>query len=556
VRATLDWSYALLSETEQVLFERLSIFAGGWTLEAAEVVTAADGLSSDDVLGLLGRLVDTSMVVAEPGAAGDVRYRLLESVRQYAAERLTSQRSYKALLQRHSEYFLDLAEQTAPRLANPDIRAAQLRLQAEHANLRAALGSLLDRGDADRCQRLAGALGRFWFFQGSLAESHTWLTRALAMAGGDRPTLDRARCLFGMSMLLTVRGEYAAIQDVAEEACSIFHSVGEPVDEAYCLFVLGTACVRLGKYPEARAYLEAGIAASRAAHDPGAESACLYRLAMLAIELEDNDNAQRWAQAALAAAMAIGQVVQIADAHLALGVVSSRQGDYVAAARSLQASLATWRELGARWFIAETLLHLGELALEQGDFGIARARLREGLVVARELGDRFTIAVALERYAQLAALEERWQLSLEFAATAERLRDELGAALSPADQRRLERYLARAQRAVERSSSGVTPTMDVAEAIDAALAPTPTDKQGHAFRRETQLLTPREQTVARLIARGKTNRQIAEQLVIAEGTAERHVGNILAKLDMSGRSQIAAWAVARGLAAEEIPTEV
>ena len=249
VRATLDWSYALLTEPEQVLFERMSVFAGGWTLEAAEVVAGSDGLAPREVLALLGRLVDTSMVLAEPGPAGQVRYRQLERCAQYATERLAWRGSTEAAHRRHAAYFLDLAQEIAPELAHPQVIAAQVRLEAEHANLRAALGRLLDRGDVDGLQQLAGALGRFWFFQGNLAEADTWLTRALALPGGDRPTLGRATCLFGVSMLLTSRGEYGGVVEVAQEARALFHAFGDPVEEAYSLFVLGTAAAAWAATP-------------------------------------------------------------------------------------------------------------------------------------------------------------------------------------------------------------------------------------------------------------------------------------------------------------------
>jgi hypothetical protein len=143
--------------------------------------------------------------------------------------------------------------------------------------------------------------------------------------------------------------------------------------------------------------------------------------------------------------------------------------------------------------------------MEQGDFGIARGRLREGLLLAQELGDHFTTAAALEEFSQLAALEEHWQLSLQLAAAARTLRHDLGAPLSPADQRRLHRYLARAHRKVGATRAG-GPTMATAEAVEAALALTPTDTPSHTIRHDAQVLTGREQAVARLIAQGKVVR--------------------------------------------------
>lgn len=205
-------------------------------------------------------------------------------------------------------------------------------------------------------------------------------------------------------------------------------------------------------------------------------------------------------------------------------------------------------------------MHLGKLAVEQRDLGVARTRLSEGLLLAQQLADRFTTAAALEGFVQLAVLEGRPRLALQLTGAAEVLRESLQAPPAPAERGSLERYLTRARRALgdlpAEAARMEGRTMGVPQAIEAALA----RETSSALRRQNGsdggVLTAREHAVVRLIAQGKTNRQIAEQLVIAEGTAERHVGNILAKLDMNARSQIAAWAVAHGLGPSTIPTDV
>jgi predicted ATPase/DNA-binding CsgD family transcriptional regulator len=560
VRATLDWSYALLTESERMLFERLAVFVGGCTLEAAEAVAGGDGLAPREVLALLGRLVYTSMVVVEPAPDGHTRYRLLEALRQYGRERLTESGSADDIHRQHAAYFLALAEQIEPDLSNPRVMAAQARLEADHDNFRTALGWFVDQADIERAQRLAGALGRFWFFRGHLAEADVWLSRLLAVGVGDRPTAGRAKCLYGAGMLAIGRSDYLAVESLSEQGRGLWHALGNAAQEAFCLFTLGQATMRLGKYAAARPHLEAGLALSRAASHGGAEANCLVSLAELAAELGHDDEASRWAEAALVRATEIGQERQIAVARRMLGVLSLRRGEYPGAAGWLEGSLTTWRKLGELWWVAQTLVSLAQLAIACGEIGTARTHLTESLRLAQELGDRLRTAEGLEGFVQVAVLEGRPRLALQLGAAAEAVRESIRVPQPPAGRSHLERYLGRARsalggQAAERASVAGQ-ALGMRHAIDLALSGTALSTVDRPARRGRAVLTAREQGVARLVAQGLTNRQIAERLVIAGGTAERHVGNILGKLEMNARTQIAAWAVAHGLVPSEIPTEV
>jgi non-specific serine/threonine protein kinase len=320
------------------------------------------------------------------------------------------------------------------------------------------------------------------------------------------------------------------------------------------------ATTRLGKYAEARANLKAGLEVSRAARHGGAESNCLFTLADLAIDLGDNDEARVWAEASLARATEIGQARQIAAARGFLGVVSMRQGDFHGAAAWFEASLATWRELGEVMWIAEALGRFAQLAIEQADVSTARTRLKESLLLAQELGDRLRIATVLEGFVQIAVLEGTSRLALKLAVAAESMRDSIGVPLPPAERSRLDRYLAQARSTLGKRAADTAQiegrALGVQGAIELALGNPSAHPVDPAARRVRGVLTAREKAVARLVAQGLTNRQIAEQLVIAEGTAERHVGNIFGKLNMNARSQIAAWAVGQGLVKSEIPGDM
>ena len=300
VRATLDWSYGLLAKPEQILFDHLAVFAGGWTLEAAEAVAGADGIEPGDVLPLLGQLVDKSLVVVEPGPAGLVRYRLLEVLRQYGLERLAARGHVPSVQDRHAAFFLTLAEQTEPELFGRGGLAAQARLECDHDNCRAALRWLVAHADTGRAQRLAGALGRFWFFRGYLSEGETWTERVLALPGGDRPTAGRAKTLYGAAGVALARGDYAAVERTALEARDLWRRLGNRAEEGFALFLLGHAAQRLGASRAARTFLEAGLALSRATRQGAAEANCLWALAEVAFDQGDDREARAWAQAALA----------------------------------------------------------------------------------------------------------------------------------------------------------------------------------------------------------------------------------------------------------------
>ena len=550
VRATLDWSYGLLTPPERRLFARLAVFAGGWTLEAAEAVAGTDGLAPRAVLPVLGRLVDQSLVVVEPAPGGPARYRLLEALRQYGLERLAAGGRAPRVRDRHAAYFLALAEQAAPELFGPGAPAAQARLERERDNCRAALRWLVERAATERAQRLVGALGRFWFYRGYLAEGEAWTARVLAMPGAERPTAGRAKALYAAGAAALGRGDYTAVETAAREARALWRALGDAAEEGWSLFLLGFVARLRGDYPAARAFLETGLAASRAAGHGAAEANCLWALAEVAADQGDDREARSLAEAALARATAVGWTVGRTVARRVLGTLHLRRGDYPAAEALLSASLADTRRQEARWWTAETLVRLGQLALAQGELGAARAHLAESLALARDLGDRTGAVSALEGLAHLAVVQGAPRYALQLAGAAAAQREAGRAPLAPSDRARLERHLVPARRALgARAAEGAWAegrALPLRPAIDLALAGPPAGPQERAGTRRPTVLTPREHEVAGLVARGLTNRQIAAQLVIAEGTAERHVGNILAKLDVATRSQIAAWVAGQG----------
>jgi predicted ATPase len=279
MRATLDWSYGLLSDSERTLFNRLSVFAGGWTLEAAEAVCAdpkPPGLiRTEEVLELIGRLVDRSLVVAEPTESGSMRYRMLEPLRQYANERLRKKGEDGAVRARHRDWCLALAEAAWPALIGPDQHMWFVRLTREHDNLRAALElTLQEPVDAVPALRLAGGLHWFWWRHGHASEGRAWLARALELddrLGTSRePAAQHARldALKGAAILARGQGEYEAAETFCTAMLALAQEVNDPAAKADALYWGGFNAVALGDSERGSSLIEESLSLWRQVGDP------------------------------------------------------------------------------------------------------------------------------------------------------------------------------------------------------------------------------------------------------------------------------------------------
>jgi non-specific serine/threonine protein kinase len=258
LRSTIDWSYDLLREPEKLFLQRLSVFAGGWTLAAAEEVCAGEGIEQRDVLDLLTSLADKSLVVPEQEDA-QTRYRLLETVRQYARDRLEDNGGSAAARVRHRDYYLALAEEADPKLRGAEQAEWLRRLENEHENLRAGLEwSLVEAGPQEGL-RLCGALQRFWWTRGHFTEGRQWCTRSLCKAGAEERTRERAYVLNAAGVLSHDQGDYPAAKAFHEEGLAIRRELGDRRGTAASLGNLGNVALNQGDYPAARALLEESL---------------------------------------------------------------------------------------------------------------------------------------------------------------------------------------------------------------------------------------------------------------------------------------------------------
>ena len=556
LRGTLDWSHDLLSEEEKKLFWRLSVFAGGWTLDAAEGVGWDNDIEQGETLDLLSGLVDKSLVVSEPTEDGGVRYRLLEPVRQYALEKLEESRNADSVRRRHSEYFLALAEAAEPELWGPEDNAWLERLEAEHDNLRAALSWTLGRREAEPALRLAGALWRFWITRGYYEEGRRWFEGALEK--GKRTTA-RARVLAGLGHLALWQGDLSRAKTAAQEGLKLSNEAGiEGMFAADFLIVLGEAEKRRGDRERAKELLETALVLSREAGDRRGIAWSLGSLANVSSSQGDHERAKELYEEGLSLSRELGGAETIGVQLLSLGYEFLLEGDHERATALNEEAAALLRIRGYRTGLEIALVNLGWAALVRGDHNRAAERFEESVVLCKELGDRSTAAESLEGLACAAGARGEAERAARLFGAAQGLSEAEGYHRAPRELALREPYLADAHSRLDgalwgtKLEEGRAMTLD--EAIQYALseeevvAPSfPTPEQSRS--EQPAALTGREEEVAALVAQGLSNRQIASELHLSERTVENHVSKILRKLRLTSRAQVASWATHQRLIA-------
>jgi tetratricopeptide (TPR) repeat protein len=405
LQAMIAWSYDLLSESERVLLRRLSVFAGGWTLDAAENVGAGEPIEAENVLDLLTRLVDKSLVVYERGEA---RYRLLETIRQFAQERLVESGEAEAFRWRHAEQYLWLAEEAEPRLFTPDSRAWLDRLEREQDNLRALLGWVVEAaaspwGDkaVDHGLRLGWALRLYWQTRGSVTEGREWLERLLTpgvnpgRSAAVRRTEVRARALSAAGTLAWMQGDTNTAKRNYQECLSIGRELGDRGVIAVALQGLGTAAFYEGAYQESRTLHEQSLSIRRELGDQLGIALCCNNLGVITREQRDYERAQALLEESLAIRRELGADLHASAPLMVLGTVRMLRGDCVQAIASYEESLAVSQELGAQLKIGEVFRYLGTVARLEGDLETSRARYVESTRLHLRLGHRFELAMCL-----------------------------------------------------------------------------------------------------------------------------------------------------------------
>lgn len=401
LRATIDWSYDLLSEHERTLFRRLSVFAGSWSLESAEAICADDDLDMDDVLDLLTQLVDRSLVLVDHGA--DVAtYTMLETIRQYAAERLVEAGDL-AVGRRHADYYLALSREIEPGLRSPERASLLDSLERAHDNFRAAIRWYAANNAAEHALELAGYLWQFWYGRGYLSEGRTTLANLLAQVGPVAAREQRARALNGLGNLDYEVGDHVAASAHLRESLAIRRTIGDEAGVADVLNNLGNLAFRQGDLAASERQYAESLELRRRTGDRWAIAASLNNLGTIARRRRDLRAARTLYQESLDIERSLGNRRGIADTLNGLGNLAYEEGDLGAARAAYEESLAHERALGERMSIAITLNNLGNIAAAQGDAVAGRAFLEESLAIKQSLGGKRSIAITLNSLGDLAA---------------------------------------------------------------------------------------------------------------------------------------------------------
>jgi non-specific serine/threonine protein kinase len=557
MRATLDWSYGLLAEAECVVFQRLSVFVGGWSLEAAENVCSGGIVDRHGLLARLTRLVDASLVHVDERDER-VRYRLLEPVRQYAQNCLTASGELAAVRRQHAAYFVSFAQrwETDANVGGPGRQAAHTALGHEQDNLRAALRWCVEHGEAEMGLRLGRAHWNFWVVRGLYSEGRTWLTQLAALPAAANEPTERAVALSISASLASRQGGYATALEIYREVLPRLREAHDPWLLENALEDLGIIAMDTGDYSSAEGNFDQALTIARSAGDRVNEAVALHNLAMLAAEQQDFPKARALSEQNLALARELGDAWRIGGALRVHGLVVFLQGDVIQSHLLLQEAVAVYRQLGERYRLAYALDSLGHVSSAKEQYAAAGEALSESLQLRHEFGDRYGVAESLESIAALAASQREPARAVQLAGAAASIRDSIGSPLSPLRRTLLDQWLIPLRQtlgvdAIE-SAWEAGRVMSLQQALELALEATRTpatqpDQPPAATRRQVAELSPREQEVAALLAHGLTNRQIAERLVITERTVGAHIGHILDKLGFNSRHQIGVWASEHGM---------
>lgn len=446
--ATLDWSYDLLRDPERTLLCRLAVFAGGWTLDAAEAVCAGGNVEGRDVLDLLTALADQSLVLYGEQAESP-RYQLLGTIRQYASERLAAQGEGDTLRRRHRDYYLSLARESKEKLAGPEQRRWLEELEREHDNLRTALETCArDPESGVIGLRLAAPLGQFWDMRGYMSEGREHLAVALAHPGAQEGTKERAHCLNGAGIAAWRQADFPAAQKLLEEALAFWRGLDEKPSMAATLNNLGILARHQGEFARAQSLLEESVGIAHAVGQQTVEANGFNNLLTLALDQSDYAGARTYGEKALGLWRQLKDEWGTAMTLGNLGDVAASQGDLAGAQAWFEEGLALKRKLGDKQGIASILANWGALSVERGELTAAQHQLAECLALCRELGTRHESTLALDGLARLALRRAQASRAALLHGAADALRDDIGAPITPDQQPEHERQLSRVRAAL------------------------------------------------------------------------------------------------------------
>ena len=532
LKSTLDWSHELLAEGEQTVFHRLSIFPGAFDLTAATAVCDAN------VVRILARLVEKSMIVAAVDPHGSSRYYLLDTLRHYGRDRLDESAEREGIEYRFIHHYAAAFDGPATHARSADQKAWLARAEQENDNLRGVLNLTRIRNPA-RMIQLAAALSWFWFVRGHWTEGLEWTEAALAAS--PEPSSARARLLSGAVCLARYLNRYSQGFKYGEESLRLYEELHDEVGRAQALFEVGWLAMPSQRFDEAEARFQEVLRISREQRSAALTIRAFLGLGQVRWRLGKSLEARRFLLQAESFARSLDDVWLRIALYDTLGHVSHDLRDFKPARRYFQEGHNAAQELDDRYHAAHTLANLAYVDLDTGDLAAMEVSLQASLPVSVELGQRVDVSLCLDGFALLASARHHYQRALVLFAAADAIRHSIGAGWSSMHKARVKAAIARCEKALPRDrarrywNEGQSMTIDEAVrsvlAREAREAPVAVD------------LSHRERMIAALIGEGLTSSQIAARLKISERTVDSHAEHIRNKLGLHSRAQIAAWAV-------------
>jgi predicted ATPase/DNA-binding CsgD family transcriptional regulator len=509
LRATMQWSYDLLSEEEKTLFRRLCVFAGGFTLEAVETVCSGDGIQESRVLELLASLVEKSLVIVTE-QPGEARYGFLETVKQYALDRLEESGEAGLVRERHVLYYLALAEKAEHELRGMQQGVWLEWLDREYDNLRSALSWTLEGEHAELALRLGGALGEFWHVLGHQNEARRWLEAALAKGEGA-PIPVRAKALVMAGHIAWEQGDYERSVVLSEEGLALFREIGDDAGAVVALYVLGAAALFQNDLERATILTEEAVTLQRAS----------------------------------------GDSVGMARSLPILGAVAQLGRDYERAVALHEEGVSLAREAGDDFAVVVSLVVGASAYLGLGEHRRVRELYEEGLNLSRDLKLMHLTASNLNVAAALAGSQGQAERSARLWGAAEALREAIGVVFSPFERSYYEPYIIAAKAKLDEAAWEAAwaegRAMAPEKAVEYALDQEPVQEEPSQKPSYPEGLSTREVDVLRLAAQGMTNARIAQELFVSPRTVNWHLGSVYRKLGTSSRSEAVRFAAEHNL---------
>jgi predicted ATPase/class 3 adenylate cyclase len=471
LRALIDWSYGLLSDKERVLLRRMSVFTGDWSIDAAERICSGGEIEFSEVLELLIQLVDKSLVAAEEGTI-EARYRMLETIREYATEKLAEKEEMDAFSRHHADFFLALAEQAEPKLTSADRTPWLDRLEVEYDNIRRALQWFIRHEKAEQALRLGGSLWRFWEVRGHWTEGRTLLAAGLEIAGKIGSSLAQAKALQGTGVLAFYQRDYAAAKNSFEHSLALCREFEDNRRTAWILIYQGWMANDSGNFELALALLNESLTLFRKVKDKQGIAWSLCRLGLVAFFQGDYSTARPLIEESLALSREVQDPLETGYSMYMLSMIDFSQGDVASARVLAEESVKIHLSLGNQRNLAYSRQILFGIEFAEGNVVKARSLLKKCLTSFKELGDAWACITTIACFAILAGATSQPERAVHLGGAVAALHDKTGGVLPAMVQSMLEATLESARSALGAAAEPVWQkgrAMTIEHAIDYAL---------------------------------------------------------------------------------------